>query len=186
VLIKSAFYILDDHAKGFHATWTCSFFTSTDKFHPHMVNTPKAKGPKGPPRLSVDTTGLSTRFSGDAQKKAINPQTGQVIAQPAAATGTHSRLAASQDEESPLLMPIVSESQIDYNLVYALQAYEASLEGQVTVTKGEALQLMDDSNSYWWLVKSTNTQKVTMNLNSFTGISFIRARLVTCQRTILK
>ncbi|KAJ3110629.1 hypothetical protein HK100_002970 [Physocladia obscura] len=41
---------------------------------------------------------------------------------------------------------------IDYALVYALHSFVATLEGQVCVLKGDPLALLDDSNSYWWLI----------------------------------
>ncbi|KAJ1339303.1 hypothetical protein BSLG_006070 [Batrachochytrium salamandrivorans] len=61
--------------------------------------------------------------------------------------------------ESPTLMPIASEADIDYSLIYALHTFVANLEGQVCVLKGDSLELLDDSNSYWWLVKCIKTQE---------------------------
>ncbi|KAJ1555564.1 hypothetical protein HK405_000361, partial [Cladochytrium tenue] len=49
---------------------------------------------------------------------------------------------------------------IDYGLVYALHTFVANLDGQVCVLKGDALDLMDDSNSYWWLVKCIKTEEI--------------------------
>ena len=46
------------------------------------------------------------------------------------------------------------------NLVYALHTFVATLEGQVCVLKGDSLQLLDDSNSYWWLVRCVKTEEV--------------------------
>jgi hypothetical protein len=34
------------------------------------------------------------------------------------------------------------------------------VEGQANVVKGDSLFLMDDSNSYWWLVRVLKTQEV--------------------------
>ncbi|KAJ1553901.1 hypothetical protein HK405_006579, partial [Cladochytrium tenue] len=45
-------------------------------------------------------------------------------------------------------------------LVYALHTFVANLEGQVCVLKGDALALMDDSNSYWWLVRCVKTAEI--------------------------
>jgi hypothetical protein len=36
----------------------------------------------------------------------------------------------------------------------------ATVEGQANVVKGDSLFLMDDSNSYWWLVRVLKTQEV--------------------------
>jgi hypothetical protein len=44
--------------------------------------------------------------------------------------------------------------------VYAAQTYVASLEGQVCILKGDMLTLLDDSNSFWWLVRCAKTQEV--------------------------
>ncbi|KAI9347408.1 hypothetical protein DFJ73DRAFT_836598 [Zopfochytrium polystomum] len=52
------------------------------------------------------------------------------------------------------------DEPIDYSLVYALHTFVANLEGQVCVLKGDALDLMDDSNSYWWLVKCIKTEEI--------------------------
>ncbi|KAJ1569055.1 hypothetical protein HK405_010472, partial [Cladochytrium tenue] len=52
------------------------------------------------------------------------------------------------------------DEPIDYGLVYALHTFVANLEGQVCVLKGDALDLMDDTNSYWWLVKCIKTEEI--------------------------
>jgi hypothetical protein len=62
----------------------------------------------------------------------------------------------STELTSAQLAPLVSEDDIDYNYVYALFTFIATLEGQLGVAKGEALVLLDDSNSYWWLVKGSS------------------------------
>ncbi|KAJ1554197.1 hypothetical protein HK096_004616 [Nowakowskiella sp. JEL0078] len=52
------------------------------------------------------------------------------------------------------------DEEIDYDLVYALHTFVANLEGQVCVLKGDSLELLDDSNSYWWLVKCIKTDEI--------------------------
>lgn len=42
---------------------------------------------------------------------------------------------------------------IDFDFVYALRTFVASVEGQANATKGDTMVLLDDSNSYWWLVR---------------------------------
>lgn len=42
---------------------------------------------------------------------------------------------------------------IDFEFVYALHTFVATIEGQANATKGETMVLLDDSNSYWWLVR---------------------------------
>ena len=38
-------------------------------------------------------------------------------------------------------------------MVYALHHFSATVEGQANASKGEHMVLLDDSNSYWWLVR---------------------------------
>ncbi|KAI8802721.1 hypothetical protein BJ742DRAFT_831840 [Cladochytrium replicatum] len=52
------------------------------------------------------------------------------------------------------------EDHIDFSNVYALHTFVANLEGQVCVLKGDSLELLDDSNSYWWLVKCIKTDEI--------------------------
>ena len=42
---------------------------------------------------------------------------------------------------------------IDFEFVYALHTFVATVEGQANASKGDTMQLLDDSNSYWWLVR---------------------------------
>jgi hypothetical protein len=42
---------------------------------------------------------------------------------------------------------------IDFEFVYALHAFVATVEGQANAAKGDTMVLLDDSNSYWWLVR---------------------------------
>lgn len=42
---------------------------------------------------------------------------------------------------------------IDFESVYALHTFVATVEGQANATKGDTMVLLDDSNSYWWLVR---------------------------------
>jgi SH3 domain len=37
--------------------------------------------------------------------------------------------------------------------MYAFHSFVATVEGQANATKGDMLVLLDDSNSYWWLVR---------------------------------
>ncbi len=57
----------------------------------------------------------------------------------------------SENLSSAHLVPVNSESEIDYNVVYALFTFISTMEGQISVLKGEALELLDDSNSYWYV-----------------------------------
>ncbi|KAI0997644.1 hypothetical protein K3495_g10544 [Podosphaera aphanis] len=42
---------------------------------------------------------------------------------------------------------------INFEFVYALHTFVATIEGQANATKGDTMVLLDDSNSYWWLVR---------------------------------
>ncbi|PCH41669.1 hypothetical protein WOLCODRAFT_137536 [Wolfiporia cocos MD-104 SS10] len=61
------------------------------------------------------------------------------------------------DDSSSLSIP---NEAIDFDLVYALHSFAATVDGQANVVKGDSLFLMDDSNSYWWLVRVLKTQEV--------------------------
>lgn len=63
------------------------------------------------------------------------------------------------DDDGSSSLSIPNES-IDFDLVYALHSFAATVEGQANVVKGDSLVLMDDSNSYWWLVRVLKTQEV--------------------------
>jgi hypothetical protein len=56
--------------------------------------------------------------------------------------------------------PSVPDEDIDFEHVYALHTFLASVEGQASVSKGDSLVLLDDSNSYWWLVRVLKSQGV--------------------------
>jgi hypothetical protein len=61
------------------------------------------------------------------------------------------------DTGSELSIP---DANIDFDMVYALHTFAATVEGQASVVRGDALTLLDDSNSYWWLVKVLKTAEV--------------------------
>ncbi|EJU05975.1 hypothetical protein DACRYDRAFT_112789 [Dacryopinax primogenitus] len=71
----------------------------------------------------------------------------------------------SVDEEEELYsdrsssLEIPNES-IDFDVVYSLRHFVATIEGQASVSKGDAMCLMDDSNSYWWLVKVLRSEDI--------------------------
>ncbi|KAH9483226.1 Tip elongation aberrant protein Tea4 [Psilocybe cubensis] len=62
-----------------------------------------------------------------------------------------------EDVSSTLSIP---NESIDFDMVYALHSFAATVEGQANVVKGDSLYLMDDNNSYWWLVRVLKTQEV--------------------------
>ncbi|KAF5337294.1 hypothetical protein D9611_002974 [Ephemerocybe angulata] len=64
-----------------------------------------------------------------------------------------------EDDDASSSLSIPNES-IDFDLVYAFHSFAATVDGQANVVKGDSLFLMDDSNSYWWLVRVLKTQEV--------------------------
>ncbi|KAG5977536.1 hypothetical protein E4U55_006694 [Claviceps digitariae] len=48
---------------------------------------------------------------------------------------------------------LLRPEDIDFEFVYALHTFVATVEGQANATKGDTMVLLDDSNSYWWLVR---------------------------------
>ncbi|RSH93410.1 hypothetical protein EHS25_007766 [Saitozyma podzolica] len=63
----------------------------------------------------------------------------------------------SDDESSTASIP---DENIDFSLTYALHTFLATVEGQASVVKGDSLLLLDDANSYWWLVRVLKTEDV--------------------------
>ncbi|KAH0344671.1 hypothetical protein KCU81_g4662, partial [Aureobasidium melanogenum] len=49
--------------------------------------------------------------------------------------------------------PSIDDEDIDFDFVYALHTFVATVEGQANAGKGDTMVLLDDSNSYWWLVR---------------------------------
>lgn len=49
--------------------------------------------------------------------------------------------------------PSINEEEIDFQYVYALRTFVATEKGQANVYKGDSMILLNDSNSYWWLVR---------------------------------
>lgn len=54
---------------------------------------------------------------------------------------------------------------IDFEFVYALHTFVATVEGQANASKGDTMVLLDDSNSYWWLVRVVKDSSIG-NANS--------------------
>jgi hypothetical protein len=54
---------------------------------------------------------------------------------------------------------------IDFEFVYALHTFVATVEGQANATKGDTMVLLDDSNSYWWLVRVVKDSSIGVCCN---------------------
>ncbi|CAG8541114.1 11048_t:CDS:10 [Ambispora leptoticha] len=65
-----------------------------------------------------------------------------------------------EEEDDLASSPDIPDENIDFDRVYALHNFAATVDGQASVEKDEPLTLMDDSNSYWWLVKVLRTDSI--------------------------
>jgi len=64
------------------------------------------------------------------------------------------------DDDSSSSLSVLHNRGIDSGLVYSIYSFAATVTGQASVIKDDSLFLMDDSNSYWWLVRVLRTQEV--------------------------
>ncbi|RYC65322.1 hypothetical protein CHU98_g865 [Xylaria longipes] len=55
---------------------------------------------------------------------------------------------------------------IDFQFVYALHTFVATVEGQANATKGDTMVLLDDSNSYWWLVRVVKDSSIAEHIET--------------------
>lgn len=60
---------------------------------------------------------------------------------------------------------------IDFEFVYALHTFVATVEGQANATKGDTMVLLDDSNSYWWLVRVVKDSSIGMSYSAETTVN---------------
>jgi hypothetical protein len=132
----------------------------------------QGKDLRGPHRQ--DTFDLRDQITPDSSQT-------QMQAHADAAAGHYDVYAGAEDEEGYSIMEHDSDGEehddgmyegsmsselsipdesINFDLVYSLHSFAATVEGQANVVKGDSLILMDDSNSYWWLVKVLKTQEV--------------------------
>jgi hypothetical protein len=70
---------------------------------------------------------------------------------------------------------------IDFEFVYALHTFVATVEGQANATKGDTMVLLDDSNSYWWLVRVVKDSSIGEHYMVLLGSGRIlnRSRILT-------
>jgi hypothetical protein len=71
---------------------------------------------------------------------------------------------------------------IDFEFVYALHTFVATVEGQANATKGDTMVLLDDSNSYWWLVRVVKDSSIGKGLKpNDRSFADPRRRLLACR-----
>lgn len=68
---------------------------------------------------------------------------------------------------------------IDFEFVYALHTFVATVEGQANATKGDTMVLLDDSNSYWWLVRVVKDGSIGMAFGFAIDTSLTLSRIST-------
>ncbi|CAO3596235.1 unnamed protein product [Absidia cylindrospora] len=67
----------------------------------------------------------------------------------------------SSDDASCLSSITTFDEEItNDHTVYALHVFIATVEGQISVMRGDKLILLDDTNAYWWLVKIMKTSDI--------------------------
>jgi hypothetical protein len=92
---------------------------------------------------------------------------------------------SSEDEDDDYEIPYSADSRfidsgwggeclqetedIDFEFVYALHTFVATVEGQANATKGDTMVLLDDSNSYWWLVRVVKDSSIGESLVQIAG-----------------
>jgi len=83
--------------------------------------------------------------------------------------GTDEEEEDDEDDEDMLdkmsSSPSISDEDIDFEFVYALHTFVATVEGQANATKGDTMVLLDDSNSYWWLVRVVKDSSIGLLSN---------------------
>ena len=111
----------------------------------------------GPNSIAIDNTDSTTQ----ADAAGVIGSSDEVVEPRSAldddSDGDEDFIEDDDDRSSSLSIP---NESIDFDLVYSLHSFAATVEGQANVVKGDRLVLIDDSNSYWWLVRVLKTQEV--------------------------
>ncbi|KAJ3237945.1 hypothetical protein HDU81_008697 [Chytriomyces hyalinus] len=110
-------------------------------------------GGAAPQKLSLSLPAKGGPSSGYGIGVPLPPAIGAI-----AATGAGTANAVGVHEL--LVRMALMDEPIDPLSMYAVNTFVASLDGQVSVIKGDALALLDDSNSYWWLVRCRKTDEI--------------------------
>lgn len=69
---------------------------------------------------------------------------------------------------------------IDFEFVYALHTFVATVEGQANATKGDTMVLLDDSNSYWWLVRVVKDSSIGKSTELYVKTGTNMRRVLAC------
>ncbi|KAI5285762.1 hypothetical protein KEM52_002300 [Ascosphaera acerosa] len=65
----------------------------------------------------------------------------------------HARRTGHIADSTVVTRHLLPAEDIDFEFVYALHTFIATVDGQANAAKGDTMVLLDDSNSYWWLVR---------------------------------
>ncbi|ATZ52720.1 Bcbud14 [Botrytis cinerea B05.10] len=118
----------------------------------------------GEGQMIQDYTSDDSAAGGDAAMNGNSQQDDLAIAQNGGLSGSGGEDGDMADAEGDDSMdddmmdkisssPSIDDEDIDFEFVYALHTFVATVEGQANATKGDTMVLLDDSNSYWWLVR---------------------------------
>ncbi|PHH60853.1 hypothetical protein CDD81_1100 [Ophiocordyceps australis] len=136
--------------------------TAEDEARSPRVSLTSAKPTEAPLELSADDASLSGRRRGDMHQDDLQQQQQDMsaIAQNGATSSSDEGDLDGDDSDLEDDMmdkisssPSIEDEDIDFEFVYALHTFVATVEGQANATKGDTMVLLDDSNSYWWLVR---------------------------------
>ncbi|KAF8522320.1 hypothetical protein JB92DRAFT_2888045 [Gautieria morchelliformis] len=108
-------------------------------------------------RGEIITDESPSRFQNDTNIQPTSDDEHSVLEDDSSNEDRDGEYMDEDDGSSSLSIP---NESIDFDLVYSLHNFAATVEGQASVVKGDSLFLMDDSNSYWWLVRVLTTQEV--------------------------
>ncbi|KAI2626668.1 hypothetical protein GGR54DRAFT_653476 [Hypoxylon sp. NC1633] len=138
----------------------------SNRHHPHGETGQHPDPEEGIGRARASEAQLNTNdSSSDDQSSAqsIEPEEEHIISPYGFLLPYVSDEEDDDDEDSSLAHELVDfgwggeclqdTEDIDFEFVYALHTFVATVEGQANATKGDTMVLLDDSNSYWWLVR---------------------------------
>lgn len=77
-----------------------------------------------------------------------------------AARSSHTDINTTTMSDSGSDSDSIPDPEINFALVYAFHTFVATVDGQASVMRGDSLVLLDDANSYWWLVRVLKTDEV--------------------------
>lgn len=114
------------------------------------------------PFLALSDTFSSFSSSGSTSSTGSNLSSGILLQDDDSHGSTSLKDLLSFDINLPEPERLLEIEDIDFEFVYALHTFVATVEGQANATKGDTMVLLDDSNSYWWLVRIVKDNSIGM------------------------